>query len=157
MRPVKSQTSEERRSSFGLVANGSAGSWDVALDETLTGPQRWFLQIDGPSCYLYLQVKHPRTIEETLDFLGRCLEAGDPRSTPSSAPRTELEISRYGGLTVTLILDHEAEQHCIVLIAGKNEFCSRIGLSQTDLQAIVSALHQVRDELFAEGVLAQAS
>jgi hypothetical protein len=34
---------------IGLLANGSSGAWRVDVDESISGPERWFLQIEGPS------------------------------------------------------------------------------------------------------------
>jgi hypothetical protein len=56
--------------SLGLTAIGSAGSWEVAIDETTSGTtQKWFAQIEGHSVYLYFAVQSPRVIDKMLDFL----------------------------------------------------------------------------------------
>lgn len=153
MRPIKPSASDQKQPAFALVANGSAGSWDVALDEALSGTQRWFFQIDGPSCYLYVQVKHPRVIETVLEFL-----TGDSRDgSKLSAGQNELAVSDSGGNSVRFLRDDEFDGRCIILVTGKNEFCTRIILAREDVQAVTAALRQVRDELCAEGVLARAS
>ena len=153
MRPIKPPASAEKQSAFALVANGSAGSWDVALDEALSGPQRWFFQVDGPACYLYVQIKHPRVIENVLEFLA----GGSRDGAKPSAGDNELAVSDSGGNSVRFLRDDESGGHCIILVTGKNEFCTRITLAREDVEAMRAALRQVRDELCAEGVLARAS
>ena len=39
----------EKKETLGLLANGVSGSWEVAIDETSSGPDRWFAHIEGPT------------------------------------------------------------------------------------------------------------
>jgi hypothetical protein len=34
---------------LGLLADGSSGALEVSIDETITGLEQWFAQIEGPS------------------------------------------------------------------------------------------------------------
>src|SRR5579872_4966428 len=105
MKSKKTQTPDVEQNSFGLVASGIAGAWEVALDETVEGTQRWFAQIEGPTCYIYFQVRHPRVIEEMAKFLRRhlCQDKCLQGSTPSPDHSEEIELSHLGGSIVSLI------------------------------------------------------
>jgi hypothetical protein len=52
MKAAKQPRTSTKQKSYGLVANGSSGAWQVAVDETLRGTQQWFAQLEGPNCYL---------------------------------------------------------------------------------------------------------
>ncbi len=42
-------TPQTRESSFGLLANGTSGAWQVAVDEALSGSERWRAKLKGRS------------------------------------------------------------------------------------------------------------
>src|SRR5437867_11557383 len=54
---------------IGLLANGSAGPWDVAVDTATSGTERWFLQIEGPSIYFYFELASLNVVEKMAQFL----------------------------------------------------------------------------------------
>src|SRR5437773_2194336 len=79
----------------GLLALGSSGPWEVAIDETLSGPARYFAQIEGPSVYLYFEIPAVKLVEDVLDFL-------DPR-VAATKPATEngtLSVIKNAGVHV---------------------------------------------------------
>jgi hypothetical protein len=49
---------------LGLMANGSSGGWEVAVDETSKGPARRFVQLEGPSVYFSFEVPSPDMISQ---------------------------------------------------------------------------------------------
>src|SRR5919108_4173855 len=107
-------TTKNRRSrrqghnaSFGLLANGSAGSWDIAIDEATSGPNRWYVQIEGPSVAFSFEIPSVDIVAKIVRFLER-------RQVPTKEPSTGL-IERTGSLViskdkkipVTLVRDDE--------------------------------------------------
>ncbi|MBI2823181.1 MAG: hypothetical protein HYX69_00665 [Planctomycetia bacterium] len=139
---------------FGLVANGIAGGWEVAVDETVKGAQRWYVQVDGPSCYVHFQVRHPRIIEQWLAVLKSHLCNDRSRKVASSLSReVEVVLGKFEGTTVTFLWDDVANDRGAILVGGRAEFVARFELDAGSLRAIERALRQVRDELCEEGVL----
>ncbi len=148
----------KKRTTFGLVANGSLDGWDVAVDETVDGPQRWYVQIESAACYLYFRVSHPNVIENTLVFLRGhlCLDRchDNKRSSRRVQPR-ELELSDLDGMSVSLLWDDEADGRCVILIRGKGAFVSRTTIETSDLAKLAGSLEQVRDQLQEDGLLSE--
>jgi len=162
MKSKNTQSADANEFHVGLAALGRAGAWDVALDETVValgetfeGPQRWFVQIEGPAFYIYFEIHHPRIIDESVTFLNRHL-CPDNSSQGSASPPDrgdELELSHFGDSVVSLIWDSESNQRCFILIRGTGEFRARLCIERSDLQELTDALEQMRDELSEEGVL----
>lgn len=138
---------------FGLVANGSAGSWDVDIDESLSGEQRWFLQIDGPAMYLHCEVEHPRIVDAIISFLSVQPGNNGGFSKQTSCHHGELEITHRSENRVALVWDTDANDRCAVLVSGPAEFCARFILERGDLQDLIGALRQVHDELIDAGLV----
>ncbi len=156
MKSKRTPTADIAQVEFGLVANGIAGAWEVSLDETLAGAQRWFVQIEGPGRYVNFQVRHPRIFDDMVSFLKwhMCHDGCAQRSGSSVDPGIRLDVSQFGGLAVSLIWDgEEAQKRCVILIKGKSQFVVRISIEHGDLVDLIAALEQVRDELSDEGTL----
>jgi hypothetical protein len=47
---------------LGLLAIGSSGPWEVSVDETISGTERWFAQIEGPSISIYFEIPSPSIV-----------------------------------------------------------------------------------------------
>ena len=54
---------------LGLLANGSSGPWEFSVDETISGNERWFAQIEGPSVYISFEIPSPAIVGEAVRFL----------------------------------------------------------------------------------------
>ena len=61
--------SQEVTKGFGLLAIGSSRGWDVSIDESVGGEQRWYAQIEGPSFSLYFQLLEAGIVRKVIDFL----------------------------------------------------------------------------------------
>jgi hypothetical protein len=156
MKSKKSETQTVSQDSVGLHSFGTAGAWEVVLDESVEGAQRWFIQIDGPRCYVYFQVRDPRVIDEIATFLKwhMCHDGCVQRPATSPDPGINLELSQFAGPSVSLIWDgEEARKQAVILAQGKNKFTVRVCIEQNELQDLVAALEQVRVELSEEGVV----
>jgi len=60
---------KSEKESFGLIANGSSGDWDISVDEATAGAGRWFVQIESRSAYLSFQIASPKVISDAHGFL----------------------------------------------------------------------------------------
>src|SRR5437870_5016817 len=93
------------KDNLGLTAFGSDGSWDVAIDETTSGTQQWFAEIEGPSVYLHFEIQSPHVIDKILEFL-----------TKQSAQNTgEIAIGKSKEEPVVLVRDDEFPDRCFLL------------------------------------------
>lgn len=139
--------SKDTRQAIGMTANGSCGVWDVEVDETLSGDEKWYLQIDGPSLYLYFRIDAPTVVRQILTFVDRS----------TSSANGELRVGRFMRHPVSLLWDEEAGHRCFLLIGGTGDSKARFTLAEKDLEEFTEALRQVKDDLYDEGLLSEAS
>jgi hypothetical protein len=141
-------------SRVGLAANGSAGSWDVAVDETVSGAEVWFLQIDGPTTYLYFEIAGPDMINRVLDFIRSNQPSREETSGPQSAEcADELAIGRFGEFNVSLVWDRETGDRCFVRLLGAAGSNLHVALGADDLEDLANAFLQVREDLSQAGFI----
>src|SRR5437868_6496315 len=88
---------------IGLLANGSSGQWEVAIDETTSGPERWFMQIESASICLYFEIASPNTVGSMVEFLDG--GAAKRPSTHSSLRKGTLIVGTDKHAPVRLIRD----------------------------------------------------
>jgi hypothetical protein len=60
---------KRKKPSVGLMAIGAVGQWEVAIDESTSGRDRWFAQIEGPSVSLCFEIPSLGIVGDVLDFL----------------------------------------------------------------------------------------
>lgn len=135
-----SNSPDDNVSSVGLVAIGRAGDWEVSVDETTSGADKWFAQIEGPSVYLYFEIASPGVIEEVLRFL-------DSPEAPSIDKRGDIEVGTFNETSVTLLRDDEFADRYFFCIGGIGKATVRISVLGDNLKALSTAVRQVRDEL----------
>jgi hypothetical protein len=107
---------------LGLVANGSSGKWDVALDETLDGNE-WFLEIDGPQAYLVFQLRDPEVVAEAMRFLQ---SPPGPGGT-GRGEAGELLLGTFDSASVSLVWDDEGfwrGPHSVLVLRRRTFGCS---------------------------------
>src|SRR5579864_4400288 len=96
------QKCDEPTGEWGLLANGSSGSWDVAVNESLDGDE-WFLEIDGPQTYLIFQLSDGKVIAQAVRFLE---SSSQPNTTlEQSSEENALTLGRFGSASVSLLRD----------------------------------------------------
>ncbi len=134
------------RETLGLLANGSAGSWDIAIDETTSGPQRWFAQIDGPSVSLYFELPSPGIVDEIVDSLPPA-EAVNGPPTHSSEGENDLVIGKDKRLPVALVKDDEYRDRYFLVIGRMPNPVVRLTIAGPDLLELRDALRQLREDL----------
>jgi hypothetical protein len=142
--PKNSRTQVENNETLGLLANGSAGPWDVAIDETTSGVERWFAQIEGPTVCFYFEIVSPDIVKKMLQFLEDGRKKPPNHSTKRNGP---LLIGKDKGMPVTLIRDDEYADRCFLLVGPRNRPLVRFALVGTDLASLTSALRQAAEDL----------
>jgi hypothetical protein len=92
---------------IGLLANGYSGPWEIAIDETTTGPVRWFAQIEGPSVAFYFEIPSIDIVTKMLAFLES--QPGATKAAPahSGGPNGSLAIGNDKKTPVSLVKDDE--------------------------------------------------
>src|SRR5713226_5409975 len=137
--PKHSRTHGENNATLGLLANGSSGQWDVAVDETTSGADRWFFQIEGPSICFYFEIASPDIVEEMFRFFEeRCTKANNK----SSKRNGSLLIGKDKRMPVILVRDDEYADRYFLVIGPENRPMVRYALAGADLISLTSALHQ---------------
>lgn len=135
---------------FGLMANGSSGGWEVAVDETTKGPERWFLQLEGPSVYFSFEIPSPEMISQALDFLeGRSPPQG-PRAR-SSAEDGSFVLGQHRQTPVVLVRDDEYKDRYFLVIGQEADVVVRFTIAGQDLKDITEGLRQTTEDLGEEG------
>ena len=122
-----------------LLANGSAGSWELAIDEATSGADRWWLQIEGPSTAFYFEVPSLEIVARMIQFLER------PPATPKESHW--LVLSKDEETPITLIKDDEYEDRFFIAAGPLEKPLARFVLVGADSTQISAALRQIQDEL----------
>jgi hypothetical protein len=134
-------TSDTHCENLGLLANGSAGRWDVSIDCTVSGVERWFAQIEGPSLYLYFELPSLSIISRAIRYLAP--QAGRSQTAPgSSSTNGELLVSSKNELAVSLQRDDEFQDRCFVVVGPGDRPVVRYSLTGEDMREIAEALRR---------------
>ncbi|MGC8644022.1 MAG: hypothetical protein ACP5XB_29535 [Isosphaeraceae bacterium] len=139
-------TTNTHEQSLGLLANGSSGPWDVSIDETISGNERWFAQIEGTSICLYFELPSLDMIPEAIRFLAPPAERVWARAG-SSTVKGELLISKRTELPVLLVRDDEFEDRFFVVVGQPDRPVVRCSLSSSAARDILEALRQAEKDL----------
>jgi hypothetical protein len=134
----------------GLMANGSSGNWEVAVDETTKGPERWFVQLEGPSVYFSFEIPSPDLIPKALDFLGGYSSSKGPHAG-SSAENGSLVLGKHRQTPVVLVRDDEYEDRYFLVIEHEADVVVRFSIAGQDLKDIQEALSQATEDIEDEG------
>jgi hypothetical protein len=132
---------------LGLTAIGSAGGWEVAIDETTSGAQRWFAQIEGPSVYLSFEVQSPSVIDKLIEFLTNQPKGRKGSHGLSAQGNCKLVIGKTKDEPVALVRDDEFPDRCFLVVETKRKLVVRVTLDGTDLKSLVNALRQAKEDL----------
>lgn len=132
----------------GLVANATAGAWDLAIDQAIDGPDRWFVQIEGPSIYLYFEIAHPRIVREAICFIdGRRSGAANRTDGCTVGSGGELALGHLAQLPVNLVWDEEYADRLFLTVGNSGNACIRCSVLGPDLDRLVDGLRQVVENL----------
>jgi hypothetical protein len=145
--PETAQTSPEAHDEdMGLLANGSSGPWEVSVDETISGDERWFAQIEGPSVYVSFEIPSPNLIGEAVRFLAPPHD--EEREPISSAKgRGGLCMSKCQRIPVSLVRDDEYEDRCFLIVGPDDSPVVRYSFAGEDLENLLEALRQANHDI----------
>ena len=146
-KPIRA-SSETPGENLGLLANGSSGSWEVSIDESVSGAERSFAQIEGPSLWLYFEIPSPDIIPKIIQFL---LPPGTKReempSCSSGSGGKLLDISEPEETPVSLVRDDEYKDRCFIVVGRSDSPIVRFSVAGEDLNNLVEALRQVEEDI----------
>jgi hypothetical protein len=125
---------------IGLLANGSSGRWDVAIDQTIAGKDRWFAQVEGPSICCYFEISSPRILADAIAFL-------DQGNRRPARPAGSLLIGSDKHVPVSLIRDDEFADRIFLAVGPDSAPMVRYTISGADIGNIVAAMRQVQEDL----------
>lgn len=131
---------------LGLLANGSSGPWEVSIDETLTGLERWFAQIEGPLISLCFEISSLEIVAKVVRFL-KPLATGKGQPSRRGGGSFELVLSKASQTPVSLVRDDEFDDRCFVLVGRADSPIIRCSLTGADSHHILKALDQVKKDL----------
>lgn len=137
-RAARTRSKTKKPQTVGLLAIGASGAWEVAIDQTTSGPDRWFAHIEGPSVSLYFQIPSLCLIDKTVQFLGR------PNVSPHNGT---IALGCDKQSRVDLVRDDESGDRYFFVIETKNGPEVRLTLSPDDLAHLADALRQAREDL----------
>lgn len=132
---------------LGLLANGSSGSWEVSIDETVVGKERWFAQVEGPSLWLYFEIPSPEIIPRAIQFL---LPRGTKKEVmPGCFSRSSdrLDIGVAGETLVCLVKDDEYQDRYYFALGPGDSPIVRYSVAGEDRDNLVEALRQVEEDI----------
>lgn len=136
---------ENSKEALGLMANGSSGGWEVSVDETTKGPERWFVQLEGPSVYFSFEIPSPEMIATALDFLGGCSSSKGAHAL-FSAENGSLVLGKHRQTPVILARDDEYKDRYFLVIGEEADVGVRFTITGQDLKDIREALHQASED-----------
>lgn len=138
--------SENNNEAVGLMANGSSGGWEVSVDEATKGPERWFIQLEGPSAYFSFEIPSSETIATALKFLGggSSPKGAHGRFSPENG---SLVLGKYQQTSVILVRDDEYEDRYFLMIGQDTDVVVRYTIAGQDLKDIREALRQASEDI----------
>ena len=127
---------------IGLLANGACGRWSVAIDKTISGKDRWFAQLDGPSIYVYFEISSPRIVDDAMAYLDSSHVNAEPVGRIG-----RLSIGGDKDIPVSLVWDDEFADRVFLVVGPDSAPIVQYTISGADISEIVDALRQVKEDL----------
>jgi hypothetical protein len=138
-----SRTGAQSVKGWGLLANGSSGSWSIDIDETHDG-DAWNMQIDGPQVYLGFALSDLQAITNLYGYL---LAGLQPDQANGKRYSNGITMGKLGSMTVRIIQDDEFATRWFIVINGKADAVVRFTLDAADAEMLADALKQVIEDL----------
>jgi hypothetical protein len=134
-----------QKGTMALSAIGSSGPWEITIDQTVSGRDRWFAQIEGPSVDLYFEIPSLKIIDKAIEFLSARTESG--RDAVCSALECASGLGTSRAAQIKLIRDDEFNDRFFLVIEGKRGPLARFTIAGDDLTHVIDALGQAKEEL----------
>jgi hypothetical protein len=140
---------ESGNESQGLLACGSSGGWHVDVDETTSGPNCWFLQIESPTAYCDFEIPSAQTVREAHEFLSE-RGAFEIQDGGDSNKHGSLVIGKHPENPAILIRDDEFTDRYFLWIGPKTARTC-LTIAGKDLIELTEALRQAVEDLEDDG------
>jgi hypothetical protein len=128
---------------LGLLAIGSSGRWEVAVDES-SDAEEWSMEIEGPGIYLVFQLQDPTIIPMAMRFLQTGLAENWGKSQERN--ERELHLGRFGSASVSFHWDNEDVPRCFLIVGPKARSTLRLSLGVEDVTMLCEALDEIVKE-----------
>ncbi len=125
----------QRPANVGLLASGASQGWDIQVDASLDEPEKCFVQIEGPSAYIYFELQSRSAIKDAVVLL----------DSPKAA--MPVRIGSFLGASVSLVADQEYADRYFLTISQAANATVRFTFAGKSLTGFRTALQQVRDDL----------
>ncbi|HEY7424949.1 MAG TPA: hypothetical protein VH682_12030 [Gemmataceae bacterium] len=142
-RPVQGRGDEN----VGLLANGSSGEWEVAIDEATSGVERWYAQIEGPAVSFYFEIPSLDIVGEMLRFLERGPVVAKRSPNGSDERNGSLVIGKDKKAPITLLKDDEYQDRFFLLVGPTDSPMVRFTIAGMNVLKLTEALRQVQEDL----------
>lgn len=123
-----------------LLANGTAGIWEIAVDESQTTPTQWFLQIESNVLYLYFQLTG-------LDVVGKVDSYLQSKRKVRRTDNEGLKLGKFSDTLVKIIRDDEFEDRFFLIAGNSDSAVLRVAVSGKDMKDFVLAFNQIESDL----------
>lgn len=143
-------THQGKNESFGLLAIGSSEPWEIAIDEALSGPDRWYAQIEGPTVTFYFEIPSLEIVSKMARFLEPRLTATKKASNGSAKPTDSLVLGKDKKTTISLVKDNEYDNRFFLVVGSMGNPIVRFVIAGADVMKIREALRQVEEDLHDE-------
>ena len=149
IRQKSRKTTKSKEESFGLLACGASGAWQVDVDETTSGRNRWWAQIEGPLSSFYFELPSLDVIGKMAMFL--CKQSASAKHcTNGQSKRLEtLILSKDKKTPICLVRDDEFNDRFFLVVGPMDKSTVRFVIAGKDALHISEALQQVQEDLEA--------
>lgn len=139
------ETPRSIRENIGLLAIGSSAPWEVAIDVTTSGTERWFAQIEGPSISLYFEIPSPEIVAKIAQFF----EGNQPKgsSNNSAGLNGSLVIAGDKQNPVMIIRDDEFRDRYFFIVGTPHKSLVRYTIAGTDLKDLAKSFREADEDL----------
>jgi hypothetical protein len=135
-----------QKGAIALMAIGSSGPWEIAIDQTTSGPERWFVQIEGPSVCLYFEIPSLEIIDQVIEFLV-CSSGDIEKNAAPTTGNDTIALESSKSTQVKLVRDDEFNDRYFLVIEPKDGVLVRFTVTNDDLTHVVAALRQAKEDL----------
>jgi hypothetical protein len=130
---------------IGLLASGSAGAWEVAVDQTTSGPERWFIHIEGPSASCSFEISSPEIVFQAAEYL-KARHAPRRRHGGASCRSSSLLMGKRPKAPAILVRDDEYPDRFFLMV-GPETALARLTIAGKDVNNLAEALHQAGQDV----------
>ncbi len=127
-----------RPGSLGLTAVGRHGQWFVEVEETTSGPDRWFLELSGPNLALSAEVDSPAYLATVYNFLAR---------TRATTAYEHIAVGRIGRDVLAIRTDGETMDRYFLVIESNGGVALQYRLTPPDLDHVIAAWADALDDM----------